>query len=325
MCVNKNLISIIVPVYRVENYLPRCIDSLINQTYRNIEIILVDDGSPDKSGDICDDYGIKDSRIRVIHKPNGGLSDARNRGLDLAEGDFVMFVDSDDWLDNKTCETVICMALENKADIVSYGVRDVYDNGKAINYISPFTGVITPFESIKALIYNIRYYGIFNYVCNKLFSIRLFSNLRFPKDRLAEDQGVTYQLFHNAAKICVCNQCFYNYYQRNGSITTSQYSPKLIQDRHSLWLERLNFIKIFYPELVDMQAAQILGVAYVSMIILRKNEEYRDLWLSMSNFAKECQSNEKKLAKFDKRIWLHYYCYPAFWAYVTLVIKSKAK
>ena len=98
---NDSLISIIVPVYNVEQYLSRCVDSLVNQTYHNIEIILVDDGSPDRSGEICDEYAKKDKRVKVIHQSNGGLSDARNTALDIAKGDYLMFVDSDDWIEKK--------------------------------------------------------------------------------------------------------------------------------------------------------------------------------------------------------------------------------
>ena len=98
---NDSLLSIIVPVYNVEQYLSRCVDSLVNQTYHNIEIILVDDGSPDRSGEICDEYAKKDKRVKVIHQSNGGLSDARNTALDIAKGDYLMFVDSDDWIEKK--------------------------------------------------------------------------------------------------------------------------------------------------------------------------------------------------------------------------------
>ncbi len=315
------LISIIVPVYKVEPYLARCVDSLINQTYQNLEIILVDDGSPDRCGEICEEYAKKDSRIVVFHKDNGGLSDARNKGLDIATGDYVMFVDSDDWIEKETCETVIKLAASNKSDIVIFGVRNVYDNGQLKNFVPMYNGNISSEECIKALLYKIQKKGIFNYACNKIYKRVLFDNIRFQSGRLAEDQGVTYKLFHLANNICVCNNCFYNYYQRIGSITTSQYSPHLIQDRHALWLERLDFLRKYYPNLEKYQLAQILGAVYVGLIVLKNRGEYSILRKTISVFAKKYRHKEQELIHYDRRVKLHYYCYPLFWVYVKLFIK----
>ena len=114
-------ISVIIPVYKVEQYLPECLDSIINQTYKNLEIICIDDGSPDNSGKILDEYASKDNRIRVIHKENGGISSARNAGLDIATGDWISFVDSDDWLDINTYEKLLSSADEANTDIVMFG------------------------------------------------------------------------------------------------------------------------------------------------------------------------------------------------------------
>lgn len=121
----NTLVSVIVPVYKVEKYLHRCIDSIINQTYKNLEIILVDDGSPDNCGKICDEYAEKDNRIKVIHKSNGGLSSARNAGLDVANGDYVYFVDSDDYIDTKLVEDNLNLAIEHDADMVCFNYFEV--------------------------------------------------------------------------------------------------------------------------------------------------------------------------------------------------------
>ena len=115
----KSLVSVIVPIYKVEKYLNKCVDSIINQSYKNLEIILVDDGSPDKCGEICDKYAEKDSRVKVIHKENGGLSDARNAGIDIAKGDYLLFVDSDDWITSNICEVLIKNANDNLSDIIA--------------------------------------------------------------------------------------------------------------------------------------------------------------------------------------------------------------
>jgi glycosyltransferase involved in cell wall biosynthesis len=115
-----DLISIIIPVYKVEKYLEQCMNSVFNQTYRNIEIILIDDGSPDRCGLMCDEYAVKDSRVKVVHKTNGGVSAARNKGLEEADGDWILFVDSDDWVESDVCEVALKTAMENNADIVMF-------------------------------------------------------------------------------------------------------------------------------------------------------------------------------------------------------------
>ena len=122
------LVSVIVPIYKVEPYLRRCLDSIVNQTYRKLEIILIDDGSPDKSPQICDEYAAKDSRIKVIHKENGGLSDARNVGLDICKGKFFSFVDSDDWINERYIDILLNIAIETKADITIGEHKRIYDN-----------------------------------------------------------------------------------------------------------------------------------------------------------------------------------------------------
>ena len=130
----EELISIIVPIYRVEKYLNRCIDSILSQSYRNLEIILVDDGSPDNCSIICEEYAKKDKRIKVIHKKNGGLSEARNYGIEASTGDYIMFVDSDDYISKDMCKTLLINALENNADIVVCNFKEVYtDKVEKIN------------------------------------------------------------------------------------------------------------------------------------------------------------------------------------------------
>lgn len=315
------LVSIIVPVYNVEKYVRRCVDSLIYQTYQNIEIILVDDGSPDRCGEICDEYAKKDSRVKAIHKPNGGLSDARNKGLDVATGDYVMFVDSDDWLELNTCEILNSFANDFCAEVVIFGLNSVYDSGKVIKTKKGLTGCVNKEDCLKYMIYHIMDGGIFNYVCNKFFSAHLFEDLRFPIGRLAEDQGFTYKLIHKANIIYVTEKHLYNYYQRSGSISSSRYYPRVIKDRHELWLDRLAFIKEFYPRLENYQVAQIMGIALVSLVKLRRNKENKNLIDELMVFVNQYKSQEKYLATLDKRVWLHYYCYPLFWLYTKLKVK----
>lgn len=318
---NDSLISIIVPVYNVEQYLSRCVDSLVNQTYHNIEIILVDDGSPDRSGEICDEYAKKDKRVKVIHQSNGGLSDARNTALDIAKGDYLMFVDSDDWIEKKTCEILNRLASDNKADTVIFGLNFVFDSGKVIRSKRGMAGLTDKNMCMKYLIHNVARGGIFNYACNKMFSSHLFEGLRFPVGRLAEDQDVIYKLIHRSQRIYVTEQPLYNYYQRDGSITAAQYYPRLIRDRHELWLKRLDFIREYYPDLENYQIAQILGAAYVGIVKLEGNKQNGELKKKLICFSNKYILKEKELSVLDRKIKLHYYCYPLFWLYVKLFIK----
>ena len=311
------LISIIVPIYKVEKYLPRCIDSLINQTYQNLEIILVDDGSPDRSGEICDEYAKKDSRIVVVHKPNGGLSDARNKGLDVANGDYVMFVDSDDWIEKESCEILVNLAKEKKSDVVSFAMTDVYDNGKKIPSKTPYgTKIISSEEAIKAILYNHSQFGIFNRACNKFYSKSLLLDTRFPVGKLTEDQGFTYKILHKAKRICVCENHLYNYYRRSGSISFFEFYPQLKRDEYSFWLERLDFLKSNYPNIVKYQISQLLGDMFIGKIVFKNNASCKKLNNTINSFIEEYGSCEKSLVRYNKRIFLHYYCYPLFWIYV---------
>lgn len=312
-------ISIIVPVYKVEDYLSRCVDSLICQTYKNLEIILVDDGSPDRCGAICDEYAKRDERVKVIHKQNGGLSDARNRGIDIASGDYVMFVDSDDWLANETCELIISDIIENKADIVVFGFSYVYESDKVVHNYIRLNGKITKDTAIMSLIYKVGYWGIGNYAWNKVYLKNLFEDVRFPVSKVAEDQGTTYKLFDKAETIYVNKKNCYNYFQRGDSISHNRFEPSQIKDRISLWIERLDFFKENYPQFVKFQIAQLLGDIYVAIILLKGNKEQSDLRTMLQNYAN--QYEEKKYLSLDKKIRLHYYCYPLFWLYVRIIVR----
>lgn len=314
-------ISIIVPIYKVEKYLKRCVDSLLNQTYHNIEIILVDDGSPDMCGKICDEYAKFDERVVVIHKLNGGLSDARNMALEIVKGDFVMFVDSDDWINEQTCEIVLDNAIRHNADLVVFGVENVYDDGNVKRFPPMKPGKISNSEAIKSLMFNILQFGIFNYACNKLYSKCLFDKIRFAKGRLAEDQGVTYKLFHEAKSIFVCEDTLYYYFQRSGSISKNRFEPQQIVDRTSLWFERLEFVRENYPELEDYQLAQILGDVYISLIKLKGSKTHTNFIKDITEFTNKYRCKEKEYAKINKRLKVHYYCYPLFWLYVKLFVK----
>ncbi|MDU1334072.1 MAG: glycosyltransferase, partial [Veillonella sp.] len=204
------LLSIIVPIYNVEQYLDRCIQSILNQTYQNLEIILVDDGATDCSGAIADSYAAKDKRIKVFHKENGGLSDARNYGLDHVTGDYILFIDSDDFIVNTMCERLITVANSNNADIVSCnyyiyrGDDDISIHTMSVQYDKrTFTGMdILRYYLLKTEPFDL------NVVWNKIFKLDLFNGVvpvRFPKGRVQEDNFTIFMLFLNANSIVTVN------------------------------------------------------------------------------------------------------------------------
>ena len=217
---NMPLVSIIIPVYKVESYLRRCLDSIVSQTYTNLEIILVDDGSPDNCPQICDEYAAKDKRIIVIHKENGGLSDARNAGLDICRGEFISFVDSDDWVDEKYIEILFNLAIKQNADIA------ICENIVTDREISRTTEKFfsKTYSSKEALFQLFRRNQIsFIVSWGKIYKRTLFESVRFPIGKYHEDDFTTYILFYNSKKIVYSSYRLYFYYQRAGSIITSRH------------------------------------------------------------------------------------------------------
>lgn len=231
----EDLISIIVPIYNVELYLDDCIKTIINQTYKNIEIILVDDGSTDNSAKICDEYEKKDSRIKVIHKENGGLSDARNKGLEEAKGKYICFIDSDDLISYKFIEILYKQCIDNNSEIAICQLQIVKDNeNKKINVedtkninVQNMTG-----RKLSIFIYNGEYKDISFSACNKLYRRDLFinNNIKYPYGKYYEDTQTTFKLFYKANNITINNEFLYYYRKREESITTSKVSRKKFID-----------------------------------------------------------------------------------------------
>ena len=215
----KALISVIIPVYNVENYLSRCLDSVLNQTYKNLEIILVDDGSTDSSSLICDEYAEKDGRVKVIHKANEGAAMARNTGLDTATGEYISFVDSDDLINKEMIEKLYAGITENNCDIAVCGYWLYFEN-KEIDYEKTSRNIT---EKIFLNNETIDVFGWSDYVASnsvwsKLVKAELFDGVSFPKFRTAEDLYVTFKLFHKAKKVYATDDKMYYYICRQGSL-----------------------------------------------------------------------------------------------------------
>jgi len=214
------MVSIIIPVYNVQDYLARCVDSVLTQTYTDLEIILVDDGSIDISGDICDEYALHDARVRVIHKENGGLSDARNAGLDVARGNYVAFIDADDYVHPSFVELLLKTINETGAQIAVSTWQELKDGDKPrkVKTKRPRCTILTQEEAISSVFYQKK---LNHSACSRIFETQLFNNLRFPKGMLYEDLAIIYPLLCKVEKVALINTPMYYYMHRQGSIITT--------------------------------------------------------------------------------------------------------
>lgn len=270
----KIKISIIVPVYNVEKYLEKCINSILTQTYQNLEIILVDDGSMDNSGEICDEYAKKDERIKVIHKENGGLSDARNAGIEIATGKYIGFVDSDDYIGKDMYEYLIRLIQKENADISICGHKIVFqkeENNEIKGEI--LDEEIEIWDTKKAIVELLKQEKIHDYAWNKLYKKELFEKIRYPKGRKMEDLGTTYKLFDHSKVIVLGNQKKYFYLQREGSIV-NQKSLDLYIDKFELTVERYQYLKVKYPDLIENDIDMLDKILRLCQIDNKEIEQY---------------------------------------------------
>lgn len=217
----EGVISIIVPVYNAENYLGRCIDSIINQTYRFLDIILVDDGSTDNSGKICDEYAIRDKRIRVIHKQNGGLSDARNVGIEAAKGKYIGFVDADDYISEHMYERLFsCLQREN-ADITMCRYQR-FEGRQCDQAIDSGIQSYVSMDKYEALNNMYDFDGeAYTVAWNKLYKKSVIGEVRYPVGKINEDEFTSYRFILNAERIVFLSDILYYYYYNDSGITSS--------------------------------------------------------------------------------------------------------
>jgi len=234
-------ISVIVPIYKVEKYMDKCVDSIVNQTYKNLEIILVDDGSPDNCPKLCDEWAKKDERIKVIHKENGGLSDARNSGLDICTGDYLMFVDSDDYLDTTICEKLLNLLKSHDADFSMSGVQIIFENQQLVNSINEI--------NIKSYdCKNLQYEFKVPYLMTawaKLYKKEIFNNIRYPKGKLHEDEFIIHEILGESKKCVISNEPLYYYLQRDNSIMSTK-SEKNVQHILEAYTNRIEYLNEKY-------------------------------------------------------------------------------
>ena len=242
----KELVSVIVPVYNVEKYVGRCLQTIMQQTYQNIEIIIVDDGSPDRSGLICEEIAQKDSRIRVIHQENQGLSGARNTGIEAANGAYLAFVDSDDWIRSEMIEVLYNLMQQTDAEIGACGTEICSDSGH-VAYYSDNQEEVCVFTRNEAMQELLEDHRIRNVTWNKLYRKAVFEEVRFPRGMIFEDIATTYKVLDLAERVAYCGRPLYCYYKSEESIIRSNFSAKKFDKVIALKM-RAEFYKSHYPE-----------------------------------------------------------------------------
>ncbi len=296
-------ISVIIPVYNVEKYLKRCLDSVVNQTYKNLEIILIDDGSTDNSGKICDEYAEKDKRIIVIHKENGGLSDARNKGLDICTGEYIGFIDSDDWIDLNYFNVLLKNLLEYNVDIACC------DYLRTDKYVKNKDGKIKNIEILgdeKTL--EIYLEKELVSACAKLYRKDKFFNIRFPLKKINEDIATIFLVFTKSKSISYIDKKMYFYFKNTDSITKSKFSKKNL-DLLYAWEEVVNLSRKHsnkVQELADFRLKKayfsLLGIiAYNGMDNTEENNKIKKMLLKKfkENYIYFIKSN---LINFNRKI-----------------------
>ncbi|MBO5397964.1 MAG: glycosyltransferase family 2 protein [Clostridia bacterium] len=300
----NDLITIVVPVYKVEQYLKKCVDSIINQTYKNLEIILVDDGSPDNCGNMCDEYANLDSRVKVIHKENGGLSSARNAGIEIAKGKYISFVDSDDYITNDYIEFLYNLILTNnvKVSICSHTV--IYDTGLVLEKATNEHSVIDTKTAIERILYD---EGLDTSAWAKLYETKLFENIKYPNGKLFEDSATTCKILCECDKVAIGSKSKYFYLIRNNSITKTNFSSNKM-DLITSTKDMGEYVLNKYPDLKKAVNRRIM-YAYLSTLSQLANskekhlEEQKELLDYIKKYRKEVLA-DKRIKKRD-RLALH--------------------
>ncbi|MBO4601339.1 MAG: glycosyltransferase family 2 protein [Bacilli bacterium] len=319
---NKPLISVVVPIYNVEEYLDKCVQSIVNQTYKNLEIILVDDGSPDNCPKMCDEWVLKDKRIRVIHKHNGGLSDARNAGIDIAKGEYISFVDSDDYLELSYIDFLYDNLVTYNADI-SMGKQYVRYPKKTFNTGTGDIYVLNSHDCFDKLLYS-EDFDVSAWA--KLYKTILFNGIRYPKGRLYEDSATTYKLIDKSNIIVLNSKPIYNYIIRNNSISNCIFSEKKM-DLITSTNEMCNYITEKYPDLKQGCDRRIM-YAYLSTLtqLVKSKKTEKKYKIELMKYIKNNRSyvlKDKRIPKRDRlgliSTYLGFKSYKIFWKIYSLI------
>lgn len=280
------MVSVIIPVYNVEKYIKECVDSVIIQSYKNLEIILIDDGSKDESGNICDELAIKDSRIVVFHKENGGLSSARNKGIDIAHGKYIFFLDSDDVIEKNAINSMVKIIEDQKSDVVIAPCQRFINNIFTLDNILKYE-TVTRKEAIQRML-TFRCPG--HEACGKLYKKELWTEIRFPVGKLYEDYLTTYRILVKCRAISFCNIPFYFYRVRKGSIMNTKIGDKEMSIL-DISQEVTDFISGAYPELSK-------NAEYFQLVVYLKTMHR----ILLEN-SKLYENQQRKIIQYSRKHW----------------------
>lgn len=319
-----DLISVIVPVYGVEAYLDACVQSIVDQTYQNLEIILVDDGSPDRCPAMCDAWAAKDSRIRVIHKENGGLSSARNAGMAAANGAYLGFVDSDDRIAPEMYQTLYSLLQQNLADIAQCGVLEYSDATPPVfpEEQAPAIRRYTAMDAVQSLLMD---NGVSVICCSMLVKRDVACEVAFEVGRINEDVLWTYRTIARSERVVTTSQQLYGYYQREGSIMNSSYTEKRFDAIYAIG-QRAKEIKEQFPALFPLAERSYAGACmyhYQWLCRLPETEEYRAFRRQLH--ARFLQADLKAVYSVTGLKYKVWYTMFRFWPAATCKIRNQLR
>ncbi|WP_434798705.1 glycosyltransferase family 2 protein [Terrisporobacter vanillatitrophus] len=278
-------ISIIVPVYKVEKYIYKCIDSILAQTFKDFELILVNDGSPDRCGDICEEYARKDDRIVVIHKDNGGQASARNKGIDIARGYYIGFVDSDDWIEPDMYEILYNICNNHNCEIANCSSVIHFKNRKQVNGGHPLT-IHTKEEAMKTMLEGKLYDEV---VWTKLIKRDLVKGVRFSQGIMYEDTDFTYKVIDKAKAVGCVGEAKYNYIKRDDS-TMDRAIKNISIDGIIVYDKMYKFMEMKYPKLLDLVSLKLVNSCMSALNLISQNNQFnshKEKYYEVSNILKK--------------------------------------
>lgn len=321
------MITIVVPVYKVEKYLKRCVISILNQTYTDFELLLVDDGSPDNCGKMCDEYANKDSRIFVIHQKNGGLSAARNTGLnwfyEQKRSDYITFVDSDDWLHPEYLRILMDGITENHVKISVCDFKRVLDESPYENHYNVNFELTSPEDFL------VNHFWQYNYACGKLYHKSVFYDVRYPIGKIFEDTFTTYKVLHKCKKIAYTELQLYYYFQNEQGISHSLWKPSelvifdAMQEQLKFYKEK-GLQKAFEKEFqlfVHHHAYQIVRIKENKNDLKKNKAVLKDIKKALRKHLKE----NKEVFNVHNMTYSYEAAYPFIMKLYALASKTKAK
>jgi glycosyltransferase involved in cell wall biosynthesis len=323
-------ISIIVPVYGVEKYLDKCVKSILNQTFKDFELILVDDGSPDNCGAMCDAYAEIDDRIVVVHKENGGLSAARNAGIEIARGRYLGFVDSDDYIETDMYELLYTNLKKEAADLSIVGLFDLYA-GKEPE-IKKHEYIVTDMLGAAKIILEGKLVSVNAY--NKLYKKEIFEHVRYPEGRITEDAAVILKVLEQTTKVVIDTNQKYYYYHRENSISSNHFSKKDL-DTIKAWEDNEKHVLENYPELKDLVHTRVCWAYFIVLDKMMNSQIEKEDLVTQKEIIRFLRKNSLFVLKnqyFTKQrkiamiaLSIHTYFYKQLSRFENKVVKKKNK